>query len=86
MKGHENIRVSKGKNLFSMNPKPTDIYNYCKEKGHWKSRCPKTNEQQFGSVVAAEDETKSDDDIALLCMHTHSLLMCGLWIREHPTI
>ena len=27
-------------------PKPDDICNYCKEKGHWKNDCPKKQKQQ----------------------------------------
>lgn len=42
-------------------------------------------QQQFGSVVVVEDETKSDGDIALV-VHGHTLLMYGFLIHEHPTI
>ena len=87
VKGHGNKRKSKDRKSFPRGPKPTDICNYCKEKGHWKSDCPKMKKQQFGSVAVDEDETKSDDDIALVVHgHTHTLLMCGFLTQEHPTI
>ena len=38
-------KKSKDKRSFSKGPKPTDICNYCKEKGHWKSDCPKKKKQ-----------------------------------------
>ena len=71
--GHGNISTSKDKKSFPRGPKPSDICNYCKEKGHWKLDYPKMKEQQFGSVAVAEDETKYDNDIALVVHgHTHS--------------
>uniref|UniRef100_A0A0D3AV52 CCHC-type domain-containing protein n=1 Tax=Brassica oleracea var. oleracea TaxID=109376 RepID=A0A0D3AV52_BRAOL len=66
VKGHGNRRASKDRKSFLRGPKASDICNYCKEKGHWKSYCPKMKEQRFGSVAVAEDETKFDDDIALV--------------------
>ena len=58
-------KKSKDKRSFSKGPKPTDICNYCKEKGHWKSDCPK-KKKQTGSAAVAENEAKSDEDIALV--------------------
>uniref|UniRef100_A0A0D3E3J1 CCHC-type domain-containing protein n=1 Tax=Brassica oleracea var. oleracea TaxID=109376 RepID=A0A0D3E3J1_BRAOL len=58
VKGHGNRRTSKDRKSFPRAPKASDICNYCKEKRHWKSDCPKMKEQQFGSVAVAEDETK----------------------------
>uniref|UniRef100_A0A0D2ZRY6 CCHC-type domain-containing protein n=1 Tax=Brassica oleracea var. oleracea TaxID=109376 RepID=A0A0D2ZRY6_BRAOL len=66
VKGHGNRRTSRDKKSFPRGPKASDICNYCKEKGHWKSDCPKMKEQRIGSVAVAEDETKFDDDIALV--------------------
>ncbi|KAL0787017.1 hypothetical protein Bca101_003263 [Brassica carinata] len=51
VKGHGKRRTSKDRNSFPRGPKPYDICNYCKEKGHWKSDCPKMKQQQFGSVA-----------------------------------
>uniref|UniRef100_A0A0D3BX66 CCHC-type domain-containing protein n=1 Tax=Brassica oleracea var. oleracea TaxID=109376 RepID=A0A0D3BX66_BRAOL len=72
VKGHGNKSTLKDRKSFPRGPKASDICKYCKEKGHWKSDCPKMKEQQFGSVAVAEDETKSDDDIALI-VHRHTL-------------
>uniref|UniRef100_A0A0D3ED10 CCHC-type domain-containing protein n=1 Tax=Brassica oleracea var. oleracea TaxID=109376 RepID=A0A0D3ED10_BRAOL len=74
VKGHGKKRKSKDRKSFPRGPKPTDTCNYCKEKGHWKSDCPKKKkEQQSGSAAVAEDEAKSDSDIALVVHgHTHS--------------
>ncbi|WZZ72241.1 hypothetical protein YC2023_083611 [Brassica napus] len=80
VKGHGNIRTSKDRKSFPRGPKASDICNYCKEKRHWKSDCPKMKEQQFGSVAVAEDETKSNDDIALVVHgHTHS---SDVWLLD----
>uniref|UniRef100_A0A0D3BSI2 CCHC-type domain-containing protein n=1 Tax=Brassica oleracea var. oleracea TaxID=109376 RepID=A0A0D3BSI2_BRAOL len=80
VKGHGNRRTSKDRKSFPRGPKAYDICNYCKEKGHWKSDCPKMKEQQFGYVEVAEDETKSDDDIALVVHgHTHS---SDVWVLD----
>lgn len=82
VKGHENIRKSKDKKSFPICLKLTNICNYCKEKGHGKPDCPKKKrEQQSGSTELAEDEVKSDEDIALVVhRHTHTLLMCKFLI------
>ena len=53
----------------SRGPKPDDICNYCKEKGHWKNDCPKKKRQSetgSGSAAVAEDGNKSEDDFVLL--------------------
>ena len=46
VKGHGNKRKSKDRKSFPRGPKPTDTCNYCKEKGHWKSDCPKKKKEQ----------------------------------------
>ena len=81
VKGHGNKRKSKDRKSFPRGPKPTDTCNYCKEKGHWKSDCPKKKkEQQSGSAAVAEDEAKSDSDIALVVHgHTHS---SDVWVMD----
>ncbi|GJZ11970.1 retrovirus-related pol polyprotein from transposon TNT 1-94 [Tanacetum coccineum] len=38
-----------GASLISRGPNPQDIFNYCKETGHWKIDCPKLKEKRFGS-------------------------------------
>ncbi|KAL0877160.1 hypothetical protein Bca101_026865 [Brassica carinata] len=76
VKGHENIiKKSKDKKSFSRCLKLNYICNYCKEKGHGKPDCPKKKrEQQSGSTALAEDEAKSDEDIALVVhRHIHAL-------------
>ena len=80
VKGHGNRRTSKDRKSFPRSPKASDICNYCKEKRHWKSDCPKMKEQQFGSVAVSENETKFDDDIALVVHgHTHS---SDVWVLD----
>jgi len=64
--------------------KPTDIYNYCKKKGHWKYDCPKKRpmQQQKASctVVVAEDSTHSEEDIALVAdSHTY---YTNVWVLD----
>ena len=60
------------KKSFVKGPKPGDVCNYCKEKGHWKSECPKIvkkqqqGKQQVSASVAIEGDTNSDDDLALV--------------------
>ncbi|KAJ4715159.1 Retrovirus-related Pol polyprotein from transposon TNT 1-94 [Melia azedarach] len=44
--GHGNSGKKKFKKPVSKGPKPNDVCNYCKEKGHWKSDCPKKKRQQ----------------------------------------
>ncbi|KAJ4728619.1 Retrovirus-related Pol polyprotein from transposon TNT 1-94 [Melia azedarach] len=57
----------------SKGPKPNDVCNYCKEKGHWKSYCPKKKRQQDKPTgTAAVVDTNSEEDIALVAdEHTH---------------
>ncbi|KAL1191959.1 Retrovirus-related Pol polyprotein from transposon TNT 1-94 [Cardamine amara subsp. amara] len=64
--GSNGLRHSNNRNkrLFSKGPKPDDICNYCKEKGHWKFKCPK--KKQSGSAAVAEDDIKSEHDVALV--------------------
>uniref|UniRef100_A0A0D3CPF1 CCHC-type domain-containing protein n=1 Tax=Brassica oleracea var. oleracea TaxID=109376 RepID=A0A0D3CPF1_BRAOL len=49
-------KKSKDKRSFSNGPKPTDICNYCNEKGHWKSDCPK--KKKHSPEVRKEDMDK----------------------------
>ncbi|KAJ4723712.1 Retrovirus-related Pol polyprotein from transposon TNT 1-94 [Melia azedarach] len=44
--GYENLGKKKFKKPVSKGPKPNDVCNYCKEKGYWKSNCPKKKRQQ----------------------------------------
>ncbi|KAL1208699.1 Retrovirus-related Pol polyprotein from transposon TNT 1-94 [Cardamine amara subsp. amara] len=64
--GSNGLRYSNNRNkrLFSKGPKPDDICNYCKEKGHWKFECPK--KKQSGYAAVAEDDIKSEQDVALV--------------------
>ncbi|KAJ4721172.1 Retrovirus-related Pol polyprotein from transposon TNT 1-94 [Melia azedarach] len=65
--GHENSGKKKFKKPVSKGPKPNDVCNYCKEKGHWKSDFPKKKRQQdkpTGTVAVAD--TNSEEDIALV--------------------
>lgn len=58
-KFNKNKQVSRG-------PKPDDICNYCKEKGHWKNECPKKKqEKQQPSAAVAEDDHNSEQDLVL---------------------
>uniref|UniRef100_A0A803MJB0 Uncharacterized protein n=1 Tax=Chenopodium quinoa TaxID=63459 RepID=A0A803MJB0_CHEQI len=54
----------KSRKLYSRGPKPNDICNYCKEKGQWKSECPKKMRQQENSESAdiADGDTCSEED------------------------
>ena len=72
-------KKSKDKRSFSRGPTPTDIFNYCKERGHWKSDCP-TRKKQAGFAAVAENEAKSDKDIALVAHgKTHPR---DLWVLD----
>ncbi|KAJ4720195.1 Retrovirus-related Pol polyprotein from transposon TNT 1-94 [Melia azedarach] len=65
--GHGNSGKKKFKKPVSKGPKPNDICNYCKEKGHWKSDCPKKKRQQDKPTgTAAVADTNSEEDIALV--------------------
>ncbi|KAJ4704922.1 Retrovirus-related Pol polyprotein from transposon TNT 1-94 [Melia azedarach] len=65
--GHENSGKKKFKKPVSKGPKPNDVCNYCKEKGHWKSDCPKKKRQQDKLTgTAAVTDTNSEEDIALV--------------------
>ncbi|KAL1193980.1 hypothetical protein V5N11_009651 [Cardamine amara subsp. amara] len=59
--GHRNNR---NKTLFSMGSNADGSCNYCKEKRHWKSDCLKN--KQYGSAALAEDDIKSEQDVALV--------------------
>lgn len=78
-KNYGKDRRSKDKRSFSRGPKPTNICNYCNKKRHWKSYCPKKKKQaDFADV--AENEAKSDDDIALVAHgKTHSK---NVWVLD----
>ena len=82
-KGHGSGNKKKEKKPFLMGPKPDDVCNYCKEKGHWKNECPKKkkqSEKQSGSAAVAEGDTKSEEDIALVADgHTHH---SDVWILD----
>ncbi|GAA0182096.1 hypothetical protein LIER_30322 [Lithospermum erythrorhizon] len=72
---------------FKKGPKLGDTCNYCKEKGQWKSDCPKKRQGQFGNasgtVAVAEDGSKSDEDIALVADgHTH---YTDVWVIDSGT-
>ncbi|KAJ4717014.1 Retrovirus-related Pol polyprotein from transposon TNT 1-94 [Melia azedarach] len=65
--GHGNSGKKKFKKAVSKGPKPNDVCNYCKEKGHWKSDCPKKKRQQDKLTgTAAVADTNSEEDIALV--------------------
>ncbi|KAJ4703555.1 Retrovirus-related Pol polyprotein from transposon TNT 1-94 [Melia azedarach] len=65
--GHGNSGKKKFKKPVSKGPKPNDVCNYCKEKGHWKSDCPKKKRQQDKPTgTAAVADTNSEEDIALV--------------------
>ncbi|KAJ4718647.1 Retrovirus-related Pol polyprotein from transposon TNT 1-94 [Melia azedarach] len=79
--GHGNSGKKKFKKPVSKGPKPNDVCNYCKEKGHWKSDCPKKKRQQDKPTgTAAVADTNSEEDIALVAdEHTdHN----DLWILD----
>ncbi|KAJ4721050.1 Retrovirus-related Pol polyprotein from transposon TNT 1-94 [Melia azedarach] len=83
--GHENSGNKKFKKPVSKGPKPNDVCNCCKEKGHWKSDCPKKKRQQDKPTgTAAVADTNSEEDIALVAdEHTdHN----DVWILERLTI
>ncbi|KAK9740681.1 hypothetical protein RND81_03G053700 [Saponaria officinalis] len=47
--------------------KPTDVCNYCKEKGHWKFDYPrKKNQQENSGTVVVTDVDSEEDDYALI--------------------
>ncbi|KAJ4721737.1 Retrovirus-related Pol polyprotein from transposon TNT 1-94 [Melia azedarach] len=65
--GYGNSGKKKFKKPVSKGPKPNDVCNYCKEKGHWKSDCPKKKRQQDKlTSTAAVADTNSEEDIALV--------------------
>ncbi|KAJ4716980.1 Retrovirus-related Pol polyprotein from transposon TNT 1-94 [Melia azedarach] len=65
--GHGNSGKKKFKKPVSKGLKPNDVCNYCKEKGHWKSDCPKKRRQQDKPTgTAAVTDTNSEEDIALV--------------------
>ncbi|KAJ4717199.1 Retrovirus-related Pol polyprotein from transposon TNT 1-94 [Melia azedarach] len=65
--GHGNSGKKKFKKPVFKGPKPNDVCNYCKEKGHWKSGCPKKKRQQDKLTgTAAVADTNSEEDIALV--------------------
>ncbi|KAJ4721544.1 Retrovirus-related Pol polyprotein from transposon TNT 1-94 [Melia azedarach] len=65
--GHGNSGKKKFKKPVSKGPKSNDVCNYCKEKGHWKSDCPKKKRQQDKPTgTAAVADTNYEEDIALV--------------------
>ena len=84
------IRLGKSGKYKSKKPTPkvsksNDVCNYCKEKGHWKSDCPKKKKRQLklaGGVVgtAAIADADSEEDIALVAVNdTHH---SDVWILD----
>ncbi|KAK1384499.1 hypothetical protein POM88_022234 [Heracleum sosnowskyi] len=71
--GHGKPGKNKFKKPSSKGPKSNDVCNYCKEKGHWKSDCPKKKKQQDKLTgITAVAGTNSEEDIALVAVeHTH---------------
>ncbi|VFQ91931.1 unnamed protein product [Cuscuta campestris] len=68
-KGKKNGGKKKERKSSSKGAKPDDVCNYCKEKGHWKFDCPKKkkqSEKQPVSAAVAEEDTNSEEDIALV--------------------
>ncbi|GAA0159882.1 hypothetical protein LIER_16562 [Lithospermum erythrorhizon] len=66
-----------------MGPKPGDTCNYCKQKGHWKSDCPKKRQGQCGNasgtITVVEDGSRSEEDIAVVVDgHTHYTDVVGI--------
>ncbi|KAL1213819.1 hypothetical protein V5N11_009996 [Cardamine amara subsp. amara] len=57
-------RKNINKTLFSMGSNAYGSCSNCKEKRHWKSDCPK--KKQSGSAALAEDDIKSEQDVALV--------------------
>ncbi|KAK9675632.1 hypothetical protein RND81_11G020200 [Saponaria officinalis] len=56
-------------------PKPTDVCNYCKEKGHWKFDCPKKKNQHenSGTAVIADVDSEEDDYALITDTTTHQI-------------
>lgn len=71
--GHGNSGKKKFKKPASKGPKPNNTCNYCIEKGHWKSECPKKKRQQDTPTgPTAVVDTNSEECIALVAdEHTH---------------
>jgi len=64
--------------------KPTNIFNYYKEKEHRKNDCRKKRhmpaQKASGTVVVAEDGTYSEEDIVLVAdSHTH---YTDVWVLD----
>ncbi|KAJ4703293.1 Retrovirus-related Pol polyprotein from transposon TNT 1-94 [Melia azedarach] len=86
--GHGNSGKKKFKKPVSKGPKPNDVCNYCKEKGHWKSDCPKKKRQQDKlTSTAAVADTNSEEDIALVADehtdHNDAIGIGSIKIRTH---
>ncbi|KAJ4715440.1 Retrovirus-related Pol polyprotein from transposon TNT 1-94 [Melia azedarach] len=86
--GHGNSGKKKFKKPVSKGPKPNDVCNYCKEKGHWKSDCPKKKRQQDKLTgTAAVADTNSEEDIALVADehtdHNDAVGIGSIKIRTH---
>ncbi|KAJ4710294.1 Retrovirus-related Pol polyprotein from transposon TNT 1-94 [Melia azedarach] len=86
--GHGNSGKKKFKKPVSKGPKPNDVCNYCKEKGHWKSDCPKKKRQQDKLTgTAAVADTNSEEDIALVADehtdHNDAIGIGSIKIRTH---
>ncbi|KAJ4713974.1 Retrovirus-related Pol polyprotein from transposon TNT 1-94 [Melia azedarach] len=86
--GHGNSGKKKFKKPVSKGPKPNDVCNYCKEKGHWKSDYPKKKRQQDKPIgTAAVADTNSKEDIALVADehtdHNDAVGIGSIKIRTH---
>ncbi|GAA0184263.1 hypothetical protein LIER_31551 [Lithospermum erythrorhizon] len=71
------------KKQFKRGSKLGDVCHYCKEKGHWKTDCPKKRQGQFnasGTAAVAESSTKSEEDIALV-VDNHTFYT-DVWILD----
>ena len=82
---HEKSGKYKSKKPTPKVSKANDVCNYCKEKGHWKSDCPKKKKRQdklaggaTGTTAIADADSK--DDIALVAVNdTHH---SDVWILD----
>lgn len=83
-KGKFGKKKSESKKQFPKGPKSDDVCNYCKEKGHWKSDCPKKKKQQekqqASASVAEEEAIQSEEDLALIA--NESTHHSDVWVLD----